>query len=133
MLAPPGSPSASAPTAPAPTTRDLKAFALAQKHAAGDPTAIAAAEAWEIATGARAPLLGATRLEVGAPADFLLLRPDAPELAIGDLASNLVYAAAGSVVDTTVVAGRVLMRGGVIEGLPEIVGRAAERAQSLGL
>jgi 5-methylthioadenosine/S-adenosylhomocysteine deaminase len=112
---------------------DLKAFALSQKHAAGDPTAIAAGEAWEIATGACAPLLGATPLEVGAPADFLLLRPGAPELAIGDLASNLVYAAAGSVVDTTVVAGRVLMRDGEIEGLGEIVARVAERARGLGL
>ena len=40
---------------------DLKTFALAQKHAAGDPAAIGAAEAWEIATGRRAPLLGAGR------------------------------------------------------------------------
>ena len=61
---------------------DLKTFALAQKHAAADPTAIAAAEAWAIATGARAPLLGAGEpLAVGAAADFLLLRRDAPELA----------------------------------------------------
>ena len=35
---------------------------------------------------------------VGAPADFLLLRGDSPELGIGDLASDLVYAASGSVV-----------------------------------
>jgi 5-methylthioadenosine/S-adenosylhomocysteine deaminase len=112
---------------------DLKLFALTQKHAAADPTAIDAAAAWAVATGARAPLLGATPLEPGAPADFLLLRPDAPELGIGELASDLVYAAAGSVVDTTVVAGRVLMRGGEIEGLDEIVARAAERARRLGL
>jgi 5-methylthioadenosine/S-adenosylhomocysteine deaminase len=112
---------------------DLKLFALAQKHAAGDPTAIDAAEAWAVATGARAPLLGATSLEPGAPADFLLLRPDAPELGIGDLASDLVYAASGSAVDTTVVAGQVLMRGGEIEGLDEIVAKAAERANRLGL
>ena len=39
---------------------DLKIFALIQKHAAADPTAIDAAEAWAVATGARAPLLGAT-------------------------------------------------------------------------
>jgi 5-methylthioadenosine/S-adenosylhomocysteine deaminase len=112
---------------------DLKLFALAQKHAAGDPTAIDAAEAWAVATGARAPLLGATPLEPGAPADFLLLRPDAPELGIGDLASNLVYAAGGAVVDATVVAGRVLMRGGEVPGVGEIVAQAAERAQRLGL
>ena len=61
---------------------DLKTFALAQKHAAADPTAIDAAEAWAVATGARAPLLGAREpLPVGAAADFLLLRPDAPSSA----------------------------------------------------
>ncbi|HET8566742.1 MAG TPA: amidohydrolase [Solirubrobacterales bacterium] len=112
---------------------DLKFFALTQKHAAGDPTAIDAAEAWAVATGARAPLLGASPLEPGAPADFLLLPPDAPELGIGDLTSDLVYAATGSVVDTTVVAGRVLMRNGEIEGLDEIVAKAGERAHRLGL
>jgi 5-methylthioadenosine/S-adenosylhomocysteine deaminase len=112
---------------------DLKTFALVQKHAAGDPTAIDAAEAWAIATGMRAPLLGASELEVGAPADFLLLRPDAPELGIGDLTADLVYAAAGAAVDTTVVGGRVLMRGGEVPGLGEIVARAAESAERLGL
>ncbi|HET9153505.1 MAG TPA: amidohydrolase, partial [Solirubrobacterales bacterium] len=112
---------------------DLKLFALAQKHAAADPTAIEAGEAWAIATGARAPLLGATPLQPGAPADFLLLRRDAPELGIGDLTSDLVYAASGAVVDTTVVAGKVLMRSGEIEGLDAIVARASERARRLGL
>jgi 5-methylthioadenosine/S-adenosylhomocysteine deaminase len=113
---------------------DLKLFALAQKHAAGDPTAIAAAEAWAVATGAQAPLLGAGEpLGAGASADFLLLRPRSPELGIGDFASNLVYAAAGSVVDTTVVAGRALMRCGELPGGEEVVARAAERARRLGL
>jgi 5-methylthioadenosine/S-adenosylhomocysteine deaminase len=114
---------------------DLKVFALGQRHASGDPTVIAAAEALEIASGARAPLLvdGTGRLVPGAPADFLLLRADSPELGIGELASDLVYAASGSVVDTTVIAGRVLMRGGVVEGTAEIVARARERAQRLGI
>jgi 5-methylthioadenosine/S-adenosylhomocysteine deaminase len=126
---------------------DLKAFALMQRHSSGDPTVLPATEAWEIATGARAPiLLGGARsngpsapggaptpLTPGAPADFLLLRRDALEIGIGDLASDLVYAASGSVVDTTVVAGRVLMRGGEVEGEAEILARAAERARRLGL
>jgi 5-methylthioadenosine/S-adenosylhomocysteine deaminase len=112
---------------------DLKTFALVQKHAAADPTAIEAGEAWAVATGALAPRLGATKLEPGAPADFLLLRAEAPELAIGDLTADLVYAAAGAVVDTTVVAGRVLMRGGEIEDLEEIVVRAAAQGERLGL
>ncbi len=114
---------------------DLKLFALAQKHAAGDPTAVAAGDAWAVATGARAPLLGAPAkpLSVGADADFLLLRAAAPELAIGDLTSNLVYAASGAVVDTTVVAGRVLMQGGELPELEEVLARARERATRLGL
>src|SRR5215218_705261 len=112
---------------------DLKTFALAQKHAAADPTAIDAAEAWAVATGAAAPRLGATRLEPGAPADFLLLDPRSPELGIGSLTADLVYAASGAVVDTTVVAGRVLMRGGEVPGLEEVVVDAAERAGRLGL
>lgn len=113
---------------------DLKTFALAQKHAAGDATAIEVDEAWAIATGQRSQLLGnGPPLAVGAPADFLLLDPRAPELAIGELASNLVYAATGAVVDTTVVAGRVLMSGGELPGLEEIVSRAVERARRLGL
>lgn len=113
---------------------DLKALALMQRHAAGDATVLPAGEALEIATGARAPLLaGGPPLGVGGPADFLLLRRDAYEIGLGDLASNLVYAAGGSVVDTTVVAGRVLMRGGEVEGEAEVVAKAAERAQRLGI
>lgn len=112
---------------------DLKTFALVQKHAAADPTAIEAEEAWAVATGARAPLLGATPLEPGAPADFLLLRPDSPELGIGELSADLVYAASGAAVDTVVVDGRVLMREGVLPEMKEVVARAAERARRLGL
>jgi 5-methylthioadenosine/S-adenosylhomocysteine deaminase len=135
---------------------DLKTFALIQRHAAGDPTVLPAAEALEVATGAQAPALrrtggargttngdggggeGASEtapaiLAPGAPADLLLLRRDAPEVGIGDLASDLVYAASGAVVDTTVVAGRVLMRGGEVEGEAEILARAAERARRLGI
>jgi 5-methylthioadenosine/S-adenosylhomocysteine deaminase len=112
---------------------DLKVFALAQRHAGGDATAIGSAEAWEVATGARAPLLGAGSLAVGEPADFLLLRRDSHELGVGELASNLVFAASGSIVETTVVGGRVLMRGGEVEGAAEVLSRAAERAKGLGI
>ncbi len=113
---------------------DAKHFALMQKHAAGDPAAVTAAETWEIATGSRSPLLGGrSALAAGDPADFLLVRADAPELAPGELVANLIYAASGSVVDTTVVAGRVLMRGGVVEGADEIRERALAQAKRLGV
>ncbi len=35
--------------------------------------------------------------------------------------------------DTTVVNGRVLMRGGEVEGADEVLARAVERARRLGL
>jgi 5-methylthioadenosine/S-adenosylhomocysteine deaminase len=111
---------------------DVKFFALLQKHAGGDPAILDAAEAWEIACGARSGLLGGTaRLEAGAPADFLLLRSRSPELSLGEEAAGLVYAASGSIVDTTVVAGRVLMRSGVVEGAEKVVAKARERAERL--
>ena len=112
---------------------DAKHLALLQKHVAGDAAAAGAEETLAIASGARAPLLGATPLASGAPADFLLVRTDGPELGLGSLAAGLVYAASGSIVTTTVVAGRVLMRGGVVEGTAEIVTRTRERAERLGL
>ncbi len=113
---------------------DMKVLALVQKHAAQDPAAIDALETWEIATGRRAPLLGAApALEVGQPADLLLLRAGTPELSFGELPAALVYAASGSVVQTTVVAGQVLMRDGEIEGADEVLARALERARRLGL
>jgi 5-methylthioadenosine/S-adenosylhomocysteine deaminase len=113
---------------------DLKTFALLQRNAARDTAALTADEAWRVATGALAPLLGGSgRLEPGEPADFLLLRPDAPELSLGDLTAGLVYAAAGGVVDTTVVAGRPLMRGGIVDGADEVIAKTRERAHRLGL
>lgn len=113
---------------------DMKTFALLQKNEAHDPAAVTAEEVWEVATGRRAPLLGASGLLApGEPADFLLLRADAPELSLGELTADLVYAATGGVVDTCVVAGRTLMRGAVVEGAGEVVAKAVERARRLGL
>jgi 5-methylthioadenosine/S-adenosylhomocysteine deaminase len=114
--------------------QDMKHLALVQKHVERDPAAMPATEAWAVATGQRAPALGQSgRLAMGEPADFLLVRSDAPELTPGDLVANLVYAAAGAVVDTTVVAGRVLMRGGVIGDEAEVRAGAIASARRLGV
>jgi 5-methylthioadenosine/S-adenosylhomocysteine deaminase len=110
---------------------EVKLFALLQKHATGDPSVLPAAEALAIARGVRSPLLAGTPLEPGAPADFLLLRAGDPELSVGGLEGDLVYAASGSVVDTTVVAGRVLMRERVVPGAEEIVAEVRARAARL--
>jgi 5-methylthioadenosine/S-adenosylhomocysteine deaminase len=117
---------------------DLKAFALAQRHASGDPTVLPAREAWSVATGELHQISGPAdrkfdAARVGGPADFLLLRAASLELSLGDLHSDLVYAASGSIVDTTVVGGRVLMRGGEVPGSEEVVARAVERSRRLGI
>ena len=113
---------------------DMKVLALVQKHAAQDAAAIDALETWEIATGRRAPLLGAApALDVGQRADLLLLRARTPELSFGELPAAVVYAASGAVVQATVVAGRVLMRDGEIDGADEVLAHALERARGLGL
>jgi 5-methylthioadenosine/S-adenosylhomocysteine deaminase len=108
---------------------DSKFFALLQKNAAGDAAAVTAEEAFEVATGQRSELL------TGWPGEdtYLLVRGAAPEVSLGDLEAGLVYAASGSVVDSTVVDGRELMKGGAVEDADEVVARARERAQRLGL
>jgi len=113
---------------------DVKFLALLQKHESDDPAALPAAEAWAVAGGVHAPVLGGGRvLDVGAPADFLLVRTDVSELGPGNLLANLVYSASGSVVDATVVDGVVLMRDGTVEGEREIRARVVDAARRLGV
>ena len=112
---------------------DLKTFALLQKNAACDAAAVDAAETLRLGRGDASGLLRSPALSVGDAADFLLVRTGLPELAMGELDAALVYAASGAVVDTTVVAGKVLMRGGVVEGVDEAVRNARECASEIGV
>jgi 5-methylthioadenosine/S-adenosylhomocysteine deaminase len=110
---------------------DVKVFALAQKFAADDPALLPAAEALAVARGQRSSWLGGSSVTIGAPADFVLVRVGSPEVVPGDLDANLVYAANGSVVDTTVVAGKVLMTGRHIDGVDDVLDEARGRAARL--
>lgn len=65
---------------------------------------------------------------MGAPADFVLVDSHATELVPGDLVANLVYAANGGLVDSTVIAGRVVMRHRVVDGEDEVRAHALECA-----
>jgi Cytosine deaminase and related metal-dependent hydrolases len=110
---------------------EVKLFALSQKHASGDPATLPAHEALSIARGLRSPVLGGTPLAVGGQADFLLLRGSDPELSAGDPDADLVYAAGGSVVHTTVIDGEVLMRNREVADADEIVAEVRSRARRL--
>jgi 5-methylthioadenosine/S-adenosylhomocysteine deaminase len=107
---------------------ELKLFALLQKHTARDAAVVPAADAFAIATGTAAPLLGGTALAVGTPADFVLVDVESPELAPAPLVDALVYSGSGAAVQTVVVAGSVLMRDRRVDDEDEIRARAAAAA-----
>lgn len=83
----------------------------------GDPTAAKASDIFRSATKTGADILGIEtgELREGAIADICLVDLSLPELTpCHNLTSNLVYAANGSCVDTTIVDGKVLMRGRIV-------------------
>lgn len=111
---------------------EMKLAALLQKVTTGDPTRLDASEAVALAAGE----LGAAfrdfgvggHVAAGAPADLALLDLDHPQMVpLHNVMSNIAYAANGSVVDTVIVNGEVLMEGGVVPGEQEVI-REARRA-----
>jgi len=112
----------------------MKFSALLQKFAVNDPTVQTASEVWQMATvdGARIFGLEGGVVAEGRPADLLLIDTERPEMAPGhNLISDLVYSASGAVVDTTIVAGKVLMHERRVPGEEEIVAEAKKAARRL--
>jgi 5-methylthioadenosine/S-adenosylhomocysteine deaminase len=96
---------------------EMHLAALLHKGTTGDPTAVSAQQALLMAThqGARCLNLhnDVGSLEVGKKADIVLVDFDKPHLTPRhNVVSHLVYAANSADVDTVLVDGRVLMRGG---------------------
>ncbi|MBB6275292.1 amidohydrolase [Porphyromonas circumdentaria] len=99
-----------------------------------DPTATSAKDIYQAATEAGYNILGLEGgvLKEGALADLCLLKTKIPTMVpMHNLVSNLVYSADGSVVDTTIVNGCILMREGTIPGEEEVIMKAAQRAYNL--
>ncbi len=92
------------------------------KHVSRDPRAVSAAEALAMATIGGARALGMHdqigSLETGKRADLIVVRMNrARQTPMYDPVSHLVYTTRGDDVDTTIVNGRVLMRGRVVQTL----------------
>jgi 5-methylthioadenosine/S-adenosylhomocysteine deaminase len=110
---------------------ELKHLALLQKHAHSDPRIMPSGEAWMVATGDAAPLLGATPVAVGQPADFSLVDGAATGLFPAALIDALVYSGTGAVVQTVVISGEVVMRDRVVAGEDEVRERVLWAAHRL--
>jgi cytosine/adenosine deaminase-related metal-dependent hydrolase len=116
---------------------------LAHKQAKGDPRTLPADQVLHMVWDHNAriartffPGLGPQfgQLAVGAPADVILVEYHAPTpLTAGNLPWHLIFGIDGSGVDTTVVAGRVLMRHRELLTLdePAIMAKARELAGNL--
>lgn len=102
----------------------MRQAAFLHKLVTRDPTAISAGTALEMATMGGARVLGLQdrigSLEPGKRADLIVVRMDAPrQTPMYDPVSHLVYTTRGDDVESTVVNGRVLMRGGRVLTLNE--------------
>jgi len=100
----------------------MRTAALLHKHASGDPRALPARQALELATRRGAEALGMGdrigSLEPGKLADVITVSVDsARQTPLFDPFSHLVYVTRGTDVRTTVVHGKVLMRQGKVVSL----------------
>src|SRR5262245_27612222 len=110
----------------------MRQAAFLHKHMSRDPRVVSAPTALEMATLGGARVIGQEKrlgsLEAGKLADLLIVRMDQPrQTPMYDPISHLVYVTRGDDVDTTIVNGRVLMRGGKVLTLNEAQVLAAAR------
>jgi 5-methylthioadenosine/S-adenosylhomocysteine deaminase len=111
---------------------EMKITAIVQKNAYHTPAAFPAHQIWQIATENAYRAFGLEMgLYQGALADLALVDLHNPWFCPEtNIISHLVYSMTGGV-DTTIVNGKVLMRGGVVPGEAEILEKAQERFEGL--
>jgi 5-methylthioadenosine/S-adenosylhomocysteine deaminase len=112
----------------------MKFATLLAKFSTHDPTVLPAKETFEVATKSAAAIfgLGDWEIKAGNSPDIILIDLVRPEMTPDfDLYSNIVYASNGSIVDTVISMGRVLMEGRIVPGEADILRNAARVAKSL--
>ena len=113
---------------------EMKFAAIGLKSFYKDPELAPAAEVFKIATenGAKAFELNGGKVAEGHLADLILVDEKTTFFTPNhNPISNLVYASPGSVVDTTICHGKVLMENRKVKGEEEILFKARERAKKL--
>jgi 5-methylthioadenosine/S-adenosylhomocysteine deaminase len=112
----------------------MKFAALLAKFSTNDHTFLSAPEAVRLATSRAASMfgLGSWEIKEGERTDIILIDTQRPEFVPNfDTYSDLVYAANGSVVDTVISFGRVVMENRHVEGEEEIMQQAGRIAREL--
>jgi 5-methylthioadenosine/S-adenosylhomocysteine deaminase len=112
----------------------MKFAALLAKFSTHNPTMLPARETYELATQSAARIfgLGDWEIEVGNSPDIILMNMDRPEMTPAfDIHSNIVYAANGSMVDTVICMGKVLMENRIVPGEKDILKKSEKVAMSL--
>lgn len=110
----------------------LKTAALMQKAWRENPAALPVDEllAMGSANGARTLGLHAGVVEEGAAADLILVNTDSPFfIPAHNFKANFIYSANSSCIDTLVSGGKVLMRGGKVDGEEEVLREARRQAE----
>lgn len=115
---------------------EMKLAALLQKVHTGDPTVLTAQEVVGLAAGAYSTVFQrhgvGGHLAVGAPADLQLINLDHPQMVpLHHLESNLAYAANGSMVETVIVGGEVVMHDRRVADEAEVIRQARRCAAEL--
>lgn len=113
---------------------EMKIGSLLQKSYFNDETIMPAKEIFDIATknGAKAIGFNAGSIEEGKLADVLLIDLKRPGMTPNhNLISNLVYSGNGSVVDTTICNGKILMENRKVKGEEEILEKGKKVAEDL--
>ncbi len=113
---------------------EMKIAALRAKMAENNPTSAQSKDIFRCATinGARIFGIDAGEIKEGKVADCILVDLNHPQMVpCHNLLSNLVYAANGDVVRTTICNGVVLMEDRYVKGEEEIIKRAREQVKSI--
>lgn len=112
----------------------MKFAALLAKFSTHNPTILAARETFELATTTAADIfgLGDWKIKVGGNPDIILIDLARPEMTPDfDIYSNIVYASNGSIVDTVICMGKVIMENRIVPGEEDIMRNASKIARSL--
>ena len=112
----------------------MKFASLLAKYSTNDPTFLSAKETFDRATTVAAKIfsLGDWEIAEGSATDIILIDLARAELVPNfHVYSDIVYAANGSVVDTVIAMGRVLMENRYVEGEETILREVRRRAREL--